>query len=126
MPLAAMRFAAEALDRVVEPEHYGTVRREGGDQQSKQDAAAGPRAPCGVVEGALIVHEPPLMRAAHDAHYVGHRTTPRVRIAPIRRICACRHERWTNSGVNDRMGPAKRAGKSGIGCLLLGTPPANS
>lgn len=45
---------------------------------------------------------------------------PRVRIAPTSRFWACRHERWTNSGANARMIPAKRAGRGRIAVSLGG------
>src|SRR5215213_8693478 len=49
---------------------------------------------------------------------------PGARIAPINRSRACRQERWTKSGANARMILAKWAGRSGMGRLLAGTPPA--
>ena len=45
---------------------------------------------------------------------------PGVRIAPISRSCACRHERWTNSGANVRINPAKRAGRGSMAVSLGG------
>ena len=50
---------------------------------------------------------------------------PGARIAPISRTCACRQERWTNSGAKARMIPAKRAGRCGMRRLWRGTPPAS-
>src|ERR671912_2259980 len=45
---------------------------------------------------------------------------PGARIAPMRRTWACCQERWTNSGANARMTPAKRAGRGGMATSLGG------
>lgn len=49
------------------------MRHEGIDEKSEQDAAASARLPRGAVEDAVDVHEPSLLRAAHDPQDAGHR-----------------------------------------------------
>jgi hypothetical protein len=53
-------LATATLDRVVEAEHHGTVRRERLDQQLQQQPGGQKRAPGRSVQHPMVVHEVPL------------------------------------------------------------------
>jgi len=60
------------LARVVERRRYRPARREGSNQQPKQDLRSSVRAPCGAVEHAMVVAEAALARAVSDPQDARH------------------------------------------------------
>jgi hypothetical protein len=70
--LGADALATAALNRVVDPEHDGTTRDKGGDQQPKQQAGRRAEVPDRTVEDTMVVGEPPLTAEAGDPQQAGH------------------------------------------------------
>ena len=65
------------LDRVVEAEHHGTVRRERLDQQPQQQPGGQKRAPGRSAQHPVVVHKVPLMHQPADPQQAGHCARPR-------------------------------------------------
>ena len=70
-------LAAATLDRVVEPEHHGAVRRERLDQQPQQQPGGEPRAPGRSAQHPVVVHKVPLTHQTADPQQAGHGARPR-------------------------------------------------
>jgi hypothetical protein len=71
--LGADALAAAALDRVVDPQHHGTGRGKGSNQQAQQQTGGRAGVPRDPVENAMVVGEPPLPAEASDPQEAGHR-----------------------------------------------------
>ena len=70
-------LATTTLDRVVEAEQHGTVRRERLDQQLQQQPRGQKRAPGRSVQHPVVVHEVPLTHQPADPQQAGHCARPR-------------------------------------------------
>ena len=66
-------LAAAALDRVINPQHHGAVRRKGSKQEAQQQAGRCVGSPGGPVEHAMVGGEPALPAAPRDPQEAGHR-----------------------------------------------------
>jgi hypothetical protein len=80
--LGADPLAAPPLDGVVEAEDDGPPRREGVQQQPEQHARRRTPAPCGAVQHAMVVHEPPLAAEPGDPEDAGHGALARYQDGP--------------------------------------------